>query len=704
MPLPFPSFYHPLYVGQVVSQRAEQQDSCDGGLLEFPLVWTEAASTPGWRWRFQRVMERTVFGQWTRRPGQYALVGEPGAGKTTLLREWRLRLDNTISANVHKLGHFYVPLREVRQRDIEVYFQQEFRIDVRQFTQDAPADPLIWLFDGWDELASERKVGWRRAIQHLPGVRIVSCRTAYYHGEFGEPHFLMGLLAPEQQEFLHKLADVWSSSWDASLQQRGFSEADGKWGNLLCKALQRHTQLRQLAGSPLLLTLIAYLCPPGSRIALPKDRVAFYQEAFRGLFVNRLTLNPGDPLPDQTRDFLERLALAAELMPEIPATVVHDVYARGEPTTLPPEATLREALRESGILQPNATGSSWRFLHLTFQEWLLAEALCRTEGLLPAVKRYWCNPIYEEVLGLLWGLSTSSERVEATGYLIDQGCQDVLPRDPERLHMRSGLRVALHAWRRSGLSFETEPHGVSLARLMTEVEKTALRSLAVAYDEAVPTKILCKLGYDSDGHMQTSLVTTPSPSVAQNPDTPAEKLRRLAEDPEMRGHVAGNPNTPAETLRKLAADPDPEMRSHVAGNPNTPARTLRRLATDANSLVRHGVAQNPDAPAATLRKLAENPDRFVRRSVAQNPNTPAETLRRLAADLDDLVRRGVALNSHTLTGTLRKLAEDRDRFVRRSVAQNLNTPAETLRKLIGDPDENVHRHVAQNRNVCLEWL
>jgi hypothetical protein len=58
--------------------------------------------------------------------------------------------------------------------------------------------------------------------------------------------------------------------------------------------------------------------------------------------------------------------------------------------------------------------------------------------------------------------------------------------------------------------------------------------------------------------------------------------------------AAQNPDTPLETLKVLANDKSWSIRSHVAENPNTPLETLQQLAIDKNWNVRYFVTQNPN--------------------------------------------------------------------------------------------------------------
>ena len=105
--------------------------------------------------------------------------------------------------------------------------------------------------------------------------------------------------------------------------------------------------------------------------------------------------------------------------------------------------------------------------------------------------------------------------------------------------------------------------------------------------------------------------------------------------------MAENPNTPAEILEKLAADSEWGVRYMVAANPNTDPRVLSRLASDPTHYTRSRVAANPSAPTGTLETLAGDRSSVVRFAAATNPHTPVAVIEALAGDRDASVLEAV---------------------------------------------------------------
>ena len=147
---------------------------------------------------------------------------------------------------------------------------------------------VVWLFDGLDELPKAMRKDWLERIKKKNSdCCIVTCRTALYDSDyrraFGESHYVMGLYTKDQIDFLNSLAKEWR---EGELSEREFVKADEAWVNELHSRLQTKDNIRRLAGSPLLLTLIARTNAPG-KIDLPAKRVDFYQKAFKQLVKQR---------------------------------------------------------------------------------------------------------------------------------------------------------------------------------------------------------------------------------------------------------------------------------------------------------------------------------------------------------------------------------------------------------------------------------
>jgi hypothetical protein len=80
----------------------------------------------------------------------------------------------------------------------------------------------------------------------------------------------------------------------------------------------------------------------------------------------------------------------------------------------------------------------------------------------------------------------------------------------------------------------------------------------------------------------------------------------------IRMRVAENPNTPKDVLRQLANDPSHDVRAAVAGNQACEDFVCRRLARDGDVTVRHALAQNVDTPRFVLEELAVDDNGWVR--------------------------------------------------------------------------------------------
>lgn len=269
---------------------------------------------------------------------------------------------------------------------------------------------------------------------------------------------------------------------------------------------------------------------------------------------------------------------------------------------------------------------------------------------------------------------------------------------------------------------------------------------AVAGNQNTATDTLATFGKSQKNIIKRIAVANPStPSLdlewrenrgakfyyAENPNTPAELLRELAQDPahqldipvlkavvanknmpqdalsaliespyqEVRYSIARHPNVSLDALTTLSQDENPLVRMSVAVNPKTPVSILNILAHDQSDIVYSAVASKGSIPLDTLLIFAQDQRGFMRHFVAKNPITPTAILNDLAQDTSELTRAAVASNPGTLSKTLDSLAGDGALFVRKSVASHCNTSIKTLVNLAQDKNPYVANAAMNNRKI-----
>ena len=715
-------FVFPLSLGVEVAGQPREEDRHRTPYEA--LNYSEDASVYRGRRREPRPASQ-VLNEWLRQPGVHVVTGEPGGGKTTLLSHWARTLHQDYLQNDERAFPLYIPLREMRSVDkailrdkgVQYYFEStgwwNYRVDVSLFRSGGRS--AVWLLDGWDELEPSQQRDWQTIIGSLEGVVIVSCRVAQYKNEFGRDHIIMGLSGTEQTQFLERLTPFLQSDSDA------YSEADERWRTELLREVNKHSHLRQLASSPLLLNLLAQINPPGN-VQLPKKRSDFYQEALDTMLERRLPDLKGRQKRVLKRALVE-IARQAKLNLSISEDTLWDAL---DEVGASDEA--EEQLRSSGVLRPK--GRSYEFLHATFQEWSLAQALYQDSTLFDAVKAHWRQPNYEETLALLWGITFSDddavspeERLAATDFLLTVGCQNQLNErnEEQENRKRSGILTALHLWHKSGVPVEKE----SLERLRYKIQNSRsagnLRALAVAIDDTVSTELLeldllitsyYALLSNSNTSERVLLELMKDEStfvrqgVARHPNMTESMLLELMkdEDKDVRWGVAGNPNATESMLLELIKDEDKDVRWGVAGNPNTTESMLLELMKDENTFVRRGVAINPNTTESMLLELMKDEGWDVRQGVAGNPNMTESMLLELIKDEDKDVRWGVAGNPNATESMLLELIKDEDKDVRWGVAGNPNATESMLLELIKDEDKDVRWGVTWNPNATESML
>ena len=700
----------------------DPSDRLERPIYEFPM-WKERSED--WRKHFTETPAHTLLQQWcqnarSEQAGFHPIVGEPGGGKSTLLRSWAHKLVE-MSTPTKQYLPLLVPLREVDKAGLEGFFDKQ-GFDVRPYLEgktDEGVQP-VWLFDGLDELPKKYKATWTKIIkaqkQHPV---LLTCRTALWDSDhrvnFGEPHYLMGMYPKEQKPFLLALADEWR---EGERYECGFEDADDVWVGELHSKLQSQSSLKQLAGSPLLLTLIARTNKPNN-IDLPAKRVEFYQKAFKELLKQR----EDDEVNAWT--FIEPLSRLAyevskdELRAEFSESGFekHTSNLSGEQIT---------ALRKSNILKFSEDGNC-QWLHQTFQEWLFAEYLHANCDLLATIKIYWKNPNYYEVLVLLWGLSNSNQQLKSAQYLISEGCQV-----DNNGYSRSGLKTLFMIIKRNS----ERPKQDLQDFLLKNISTSSFKQEAIATNESTPESVIKALGNSNNPEIQWR--------IADNPNTPSDVLSSLAMKPdkEVRLNVAANLNACFETLNKLSMDEDSEVRQMVFENPNfnqhdeenlievtsswykslsiltdnekwnvaanhyTNAQVLSKLASDEDIEVRYRISSNPNTSIETLDEILKNEeDTVFDFAVANHPNASQQALTLIFHNsVDETILFAIAKNPNTPVGILETLSKSPEPLIRLGIAANQNSTCKILSVLAQDNDSQIRWKVAKNPNCCLEWF
>jgi hypothetical protein len=254
----------------------------------------------------------------------------------------------------------------------------------------------MWLLDGLDEVTPPPGERFYQALVNLPGLKVVSCRTAVFEtlrrvaNRYKDQEYeLLALTPPQQKTFLtHALG------------------GDARRADTLHQRIQRNWQLRPLAGNPLMLTLIAQVLDP---MALPMTRAEFYQIAVSEMWSRRLSDCPEALFCIDQRD-RALIDLAQQMgMAQIRAPLAW-LQRSASRVAGPDGPSLIVYLQHAGIvhLQP---WEKVEFVHPTFQEFYLAQAL-KEEGLQQAIEHRWNGALYEETLGLLIAILFQEQRYD----------------------------------------------------------------------------------------------------------------------------------------------------------------------------------------------------------------------------------------------------------------------------------------------------
>jgi formylglycine-generating enzyme required for sulfatase activity len=261
-----------------------------------------------------------------------------------------------------------------------------------QAAKDKEGPGLVLLLDGLDEVDNsakskllERVLGRIRQLLHEwpETALVVSSRLTGYPGRPAED-FVECRLSPLDQGRQRDLLAHWLG---ADLANRALAR------------IAERVRLAELAGNPLLLTLLAKLFQGAPEKALPATRGQLYQAAIKVLLEQGHGIDrTGMEQPISARDILRPLAwrlLAAggaawseELINRILRKEVkadEDLLLNLRLNFGGSEAFLTQVRQRGGVLgDHDGAGQPWRFLHRSLGEQLAAEAMAATNAWNPA--------------------------------------------------------------------------------------------------------------------------------------------------------------------------------------------------------------------------------------------------------------------------------------------------------------------------------
>jgi GTPase SAR1 family protein len=385
------------------------------------------------------------------------VLGDPGSGKSTLLQYLLLEsADAAMAGDRNNPLYLLIELREYARYRSEAnppglleYLQSSESVRW-QFDRDLldtwlRSNPGVVLFDGLDEvfdptLRSEVITAIHRFCDEYPIRAIVTSRIiGFQHQAWRDEGFRHFVL----QDLDNAQIDDFLTRWHTAAYDD--PHAGRAKRDLLSHALQDSAAIRQLAGNPLLLTMMAIL---NRTQDLPRDRAELYEQCARLLLHQwkvDAAFNADPELEKASLDFkdkrqlLMRVArgmlttdgLASNIIDE--ETLEHHLAdgLRNIPNLRPDRAAraLIEQLRGRNFMLSYLGGRAYAFVHRTFLEYFCAveirerfqtEQILTLEQLKCEIFAHWPDETWHEVLMLLAGMLAPRFTKELIGWLLEQ--------------------------------------------------------------------------------------------------------------------------------------------------------------------------------------------------------------------------------------------------------------------------------------------
>jgi NACHT domain len=415
------------------------------------------------------------------------ILGDPGAGKSSLLQYlaliWAAQpLRDLVVPPTPLLVELRIYAREKqmgRCQDILTFLHSgniTCRLDQQQLHDKLKAGQAIALFDGIDEvfdpvLREEVVTDIHRFTNDYPQVRVIA--TSRWLGykvqklrDAGFQHFMLQDLEDEQiEDFIQRWHDLTFPVGADKERKR----------NRLQKAIRESKSIRELAGNPLLLTMMAIL---NRHQELPRDRPELYNQASRVLLhqwdVETKLLE--DPQLKDLRisiDYKDKQGMLRKVAHHmqssekglagniISATDLENIltdYLRGIVEKGEPRMVARQMihqLRTRNFILCYLGADSYAFVHRTFLEyfcawefvWQFKETQTLTVEQLKneVFAPHWQDESWHEVLRLISGMIDAKFVAEMIDYLLEQKIDQSVFLDKENKTKKEGFSNLLLA-------------------------------------------------------------------------------------------------------------------------------------------------------------------------------------------------------------------------------------------------------------------
>ena len=390
------------------------------------------------------------------------ILGDPGSGKSTLLKYLALQWAKLSAKDLslHPI-HLLIELRKYnRSQDekkcdnflefIECDSSRIDHLDKNILHQWLQAGRAVVMFDGLDEVFELEK---RNRIvdqihsftQKYPTVKtIVTSRVIGYQQQWlknaGFHHFMLQDFEPEQiQDFLQKWHDL---TLIDRLKKAALLER-------LQQAIATSNSIRELAGNPLLLTMMAIL---NRNQELPRFRAKLYEEASKVL-LHKWDFEVKEKL---NNDRVDPYLIDEEVKQSICGRIAYTMQSSGKQLgNIISREDLRQTITDSltGLMGTGATACAklmvdqlrdrnfilcflggynedyFAFVHRTFLEYFCAWEFVRQfekqktlelDGLIEVFREHWRDESWHEVLRLMAGMLDANFTGKILEYLIGE--------------------------------------------------------------------------------------------------------------------------------------------------------------------------------------------------------------------------------------------------------------------------------------------